>query len=48
MSIWGDGSNTKDYLFLADFLDAVQKNPNVMTSIVLPSGEGVSVTVKLK
>ena len=24
MSIWGDGSNTKDYLFLADFLEAVQ------------------------
>ena len=24
MSIWGDGENTKDYLFLADFLDAVQ------------------------
>ena len=24
MSIWGDGGNTKDYLFLADFLDAVQ------------------------
>jgi nucleoside-diphosphate-sugar epimerase len=24
MSIWGDGGNTKDYLFLGDFLDAVQ------------------------
>jgi UDP-glucose 4-epimerase len=24
MSIWGDGRNTKDYLFLSDFLDAVQ------------------------
>ena len=24
MSIWGDGENTKDYLFLADFLNAVQ------------------------
>ena len=24
MPIWGDGENTKDYLFLADFLDAVQ------------------------
>jgi UDP-glucose 4-epimerase len=24
MSIWGDGKNTKDYLFLTDFLDAVQ------------------------
>ena len=24
MSIWGDGENTKDYLFLTDFLDAVQ------------------------
>ncbi len=24
MSIWGDGSNTKDYLFIADFLEAVQ------------------------
>jgi caffeoyl-CoA O-methyltransferase len=33
---------------MGDFLDAVQKNPNVMTSIVLPSGEGVSVTVKLR
>ena len=33
---------------MGDFLDAVQKNANVMTSIVLPSGEGVSVTVKLK
>ncbi len=33
---------------MGDFLDVVQKNPNVMTSIVLPSGEGVSVTVKLR
>ena len=24
MLIWGDGENTKDYLFLGDFLDAVQ------------------------
>ena len=24
ISIWGDGGNTKDYLFLDDFLDAVQ------------------------
>jgi nucleoside-diphosphate-sugar epimerase len=24
MSIWGDGRNTKDYLFMEDFLDAVQ------------------------
>jgi UDP-glucose 4-epimerase len=24
MSIWGNGENTKDYLFLTDFLDAVQ------------------------
>jgi UDP-glucose 4-epimerase len=24
MSIWGDGGNTKDYLFLTDFLEAVQ------------------------
>lgn len=24
ISLWGDGENTKDYLFLADFLDAVQ------------------------
>ncbi len=33
---------------MGDFLDAVQRNPNVMTSIVLPSGEGVSVTVKIR
>jgi predicted O-methyltransferase YrrM len=33
---------------MPDFLDAVQKNPNVMTSIVMPSGEGISVTVKLR
>jgi predicted O-methyltransferase YrrM len=33
---------------MGDFLDAVQKNPNVMTAIVMPSGEGISVTTKIK
>ncbi len=33
---------------MADFLDAVQRNPSVLSSIVSPSGEGMSVTVKLR
>jgi predicted O-methyltransferase YrrM len=33
---------------MPDFLAAIQNNPSVMTSIVRPSGEGMSVTVKLK
>jgi predicted O-methyltransferase YrrM len=33
---------------MGDFLDAVQRNPNVMTAIVMPSGEGMSVTTKLR
>jgi predicted O-methyltransferase YrrM len=33
---------------MGDFLDAVQKNPNVMTAIVMPSGEGISVTTKVR
>jgi len=30
------------------FLEAIQANPHAMTSIVRPSGEGMSVTVKVK
>ena len=33
---------------MPDFLDAIRNNPNVMTSIVAPSGEGMSVTLRLK
>ena len=33
---------------MPDFLGAIQNNPAVMTSIVRPSGEGMSVSVKLK
>lgn len=33
---------------MTDFLDAVQRNPAVMSSVVSPSGEGMSVTVKLR
>jgi len=33
---------------MIDFLDAVQRNPSVVSSIVSPSGEGMSVTVKLR
>jgi predicted O-methyltransferase YrrM len=33
---------------MPDFLGAIQNNPAVMTTIVRPSGEGMSVTVKLK
>ena len=32
---------------MPDFLGAIQNNPAVMTTIVRPSGEGMSVTVKL-
>ena len=33
---------------MPDFLDAIRRSPDVMTSIVAPSGEGMSVTLKLK
>jgi predicted O-methyltransferase YrrM len=33
---------------MPDFLAAIQKNPAVMTSIVTPSGEGISISVKVK
>src|SRR5215510_1192902 len=33
---------------MPDFLGAIQNNPAVMSTIVRPSGEGMSVTVKLK
>lgn len=33
---------------MPDFLDAIQKNPAAMTTIVRPSGEGMSITVRLK
>jgi predicted O-methyltransferase YrrM len=33
---------------MTDFLAAIRSNPAVMTSIVTPSGEGMSVTVKLR
>jgi caffeoyl-CoA O-methyltransferase len=33
---------------MPDFLGAIQNNPAVMTTIVRPSGEGMSVTVKLR
>ena len=31
---------------MGDFLDAVQKNPSLWTTIVSPSGEGMSVSLK--
>jgi predicted O-methyltransferase YrrM len=31
---------------MGDFLDAIQKNPSLWTSIVSPSGEGMSVSLK--
>lgn len=31
---------------MGDFLDAIQKNPRMWTTIVSPSGEGMSVTLK--
>src|SRR5215218_8623487 len=33
---------------MGDFLDAIQKNPSLWTTIVSPSGEGMSVSLKLK
>jgi len=33
---------------MPDFLNVIQNNPAVMTTIVRPSGEGMSVSVKLK
>lgn len=33
---------------MPDFLDAIQRNPAVVTSIVTPSGEGMSISVKLR
>jgi predicted O-methyltransferase YrrM len=32
---------------MGDFLDAIQNNPDVFTSIVTPSGEGMSISLKL-
>ena len=31
---------------MGDFLDAIQKNPALLTTIVSPSGEGMSVSLK--
>jgi hypothetical protein len=33
---------------MPDFLDAIQQTPSVVTSIVTPSGEGMSISVKLR
>ena len=33
---------------MGDFLDAIQKNPALWTTIVSPSGEGMSVSMRLK
>ena len=33
---------------MGDFLDAIQHNPSVWTTIVAPSGEGISITYKLR
>ena len=33
---------------MGDFLDAIHKNPAVLTTIVSPSGEGMSVSLKLR
>ena len=33
---------------MRDFLDAIQKNPAVLTTIVRPSGEGMSVSYKVQ
>ena len=32
---------------MSDFLDAIQNSPDALTSIVTPSGEGMSVSLKL-
>jgi caffeoyl-CoA O-methyltransferase len=31
---------------MPDFLDAIEKNPNLVTAIVTPSGEGISISLK--
>ena len=33
---------------MRDFLDTIQKNPSFFTTIVTPSGEGMSVSYKLQ
>lgn len=33
---------------MPDFLEAIEKNPNLLTAIVTPSGEGISVSMKRK
>jgi predicted O-methyltransferase YrrM len=33
---------------MGDFLDAIQTNPSVLTSIVKPSGEGMSISCRIK
>lgn len=33
---------------MPDFLDAIERNPNLLTSIITPSGEGISVSLKRK
>ena len=33
---------------MGDFLDAIHGNPAVLTTIVSPSGEGMSVSLKLR
>ena len=45
MLIWGDGENTKDYLFLADFLDAVQAvvTRGLTGTFNVASGQSISV-----
>ena len=45
MLIWGDGENTKDYLFLGDFLDAVQAvvTCGLTGTFNVASGQSISV-----
>lgn len=31
---------------MPDFLDAIEKNPNLLTTIITPSGEGISMSMK--
>jgi predicted O-methyltransferase YrrM len=33
---------------MRDFLDAIKNDPRLLTTIVTPSGEGMSVSVKIK
>jgi caffeoyl-CoA O-methyltransferase len=33
---------------MSDFLDAIEHNPNLFTTVVSPAGEGISVSVKLR